>query len=136
MQKEGKIKQIGLSQVTVDQIKAAAKIAPIVSVQNRYNLIDRADEAVLDYATANHLAFIPWFPLATGRLLKGDVLSTIAQAHDAAPAQIALAWLLQRSPVILPIPGTKNAEHARQNLAAENITLTDAEVQQLNQLGD
>lgn len=136
MQKEGKIKQIGLSQVSVDQIKAAQKIAPIVSVQNRYNLIDRDDEDVLQYATENHLAFIPWFPLATGRLLKGDVLSTIAEAHDASPAQIALAWLLQKSPVILPIPGTKNADHARQNLAAENITLSTSDIAQLDKLGD
>jgi pyridoxine 4-dehydrogenase len=136
MQKEGKIKQIGLSQVSVDQIKAAQKIAPIVSVQNRYNLIDRADEDVLQYATDNHLAFIPWFPLATGRLLKGDVLSTIAEAHDASPAQIALAWLLQKSQVILPIPGTKNADHARQNLAAENITLSTSDIAQLDKLGD
>lgn len=136
MQKEGKIKQIGLSQVSVDQIKAAQKIAPIVSVQNRYNLIDRADEDVLQYAADNHLAFIPWFPLATGRLLKGDVLSTIAEAHDASPAQIALAWLLQKSPVILPIPGTKNADHARQNLAAENITLSTSDIAQLDKLGE
>lgn len=136
MQKEGKIKQIGLSQVSVAQIKAAQKIAPIVSVQNRYNLIDRADEDVLAYATANHLAFIPWFPLATGRLTKGDVLSTIAAKYQATPAQIALAWLLQKSPVILPIPGTKNADHARQNLAAAEITLSAEDVAALDQLGD
>lgn len=99
-------------------------------------MIDRADEDVLQYATDNHLAFIPWFPLATGRLLKGDVLSTIAEAHQASPAQIALAWLLQKSPVILPIPGTKNADHARQNLAAENITLSTSDIAQLDKLGD
>ncbi|WP_056969569.1 aldo/keto reductase [Lacticaseibacillus thailandensis] len=136
MQKEGKIKHIGLSQVSVDQIKAARKVAPIVSVQNRYNLIDRADEDVLNYATQEHIAFIPWFPLATGKLTAGDTLSTIAAKYNASPAQIALAWLLQRSDVILPIPGTSNPDHAVQNIAAANITLSGDDQTQLDRLAD
>ncbi|WP_461243585.1 aldo/keto reductase [Secundilactobacillus muriivasis] len=134
MQQEGKIKHIGLSQVSVDELKAAQKITPIVSVQNRYNLIDRADEDVLNYADANHIAFIPWFPLATGQLTEGDTLSTIAAKYNASPAQIALAWLLKRSDVILPIPGTASTDHVVQNIAAQEITLSDADFETLNQL--
>ncbi|MFL2028226.1 aldo/keto reductase [Loigolactobacillus zhaoyuanensis] len=134
LQKEGKIKHIGLSQVSVAQIKAAQKVAPIVSVQNRYNLIDRADEAVLDYAEQQHMAFIPWFPLATGKLTSGDALTTIATKYNATPAQIALAWLLQRSPVILPIPGTSSVDHVQQNIAAQEIKLSDADFAQLSKL--
>lgn len=134
MQHEGKIKHIGLSQVSVDELKAAQKITPIVSVQNRYNLIDRADEDVLNYADANHIAFIPWFPLATGRLTEGDTLSTIAAKYNASPAQIALAWLLKRSDVILPIPGTASTGHVVQNIAAQEITLSDTDFETLNQL--
>lgn len=135
MQQEGKIKHIGLSQVSVEQIKAAQKIVPIVSVQNRYNLIDRRDEAVLAYAEKHHLAFIPWFPLATGKLTKGDILSQIAAKYQAAPAQIALAWLLKRSEVILPIPGTKSVAHALQNIAAAQIDLSEEDFQTLAKLG-
>lgn len=134
MQKEGKIKHIGLSQVSVDQLKEAQKVAPIVSVQNRYNLIDRADEDVLNYADANHIAFIPWFPLATGQLTEGDTLTTIAQKYNASPAQIALAWLLKRSDVILPIPGTSNADHVLQNIKAQDIELSDEDFETLNRL--
>ncbi|MFC6170816.1 aldo/keto reductase [Loigolactobacillus jiayinensis] len=134
MQKEGKIKHIGLSQVSVEQLKAAQKVAPIVSVQNRYNLVDRADEAVLNYAEQQHIAFIPWFPLATGKLTSGDTLSEIAAKYDAEPAQIALAWLLKRSDVILPIPGTSNPEHVKQNIAAQEIELADVDFAALNQL--
>ncbi|MFD0896629.1 aldo/keto reductase [Loigolactobacillus binensis] len=134
MQKEGKIKHIGLSQVSVAQIKAAQKIAPIVSVQNRYNLIDRADEDVLNYAQQQHMAFIPWFPLATGKLTSGNVLTSIAEKYDATPAQIALAWLLKRSDVILPIPGTSSPEHVKQNIAAQEIELEDADFDQLSRL--
>ena len=135
MQQEGKIKHIGLSQVSVEQLKAAQKIVPIVSVQNRYNLIDRRDEAVLAYAEKHHLAFIPWFPLATGKLTQGDVLSQIAAKYQATPAQIALAWLLKRSEVILPIPGTKSVAHALQNIAAAQIDLSEEDFQTLAKLG-
>ncbi|WP_125763480.1 aldo/keto reductase [Companilactobacillus hulinensis] len=135
MQQEGKIKHIGLSQVSVDEIKAAEKIAPIVSVQNRYNLIDRTDEDVLDYAEANHLAFIPWFPLATGELAQGKELQDIAAKYDAQPAQIALAWLLKRSDVILPIPGTSSTDHVVQNIKAQNIELSQADFDILDKLG-
>ncbi|MFD1392117.1 aldo/keto reductase [Lacticaseibacillus jixianensis] len=135
MQQEGKIRHIGLSQVSVAEIKAAQKIAPIVSVQNRYNLIDRKDEAVLNYAEANHLAFIPWFPLATGKLAQGEQLQAIAKRYDASPAQIALAWLLKRSEVILPIPGTSSTEHVVDNIAAQNIDLSQADFETLDQLG-
>jgi Predicted oxidoreductases (related to aryl-alcohol dehydrogenases) len=134
MQQEGKIKHIGLSQVSVDELKKAQEIAPIVSVQNRYNLIDRADEDVLNYAEANHLAFIPWFPLATGKLTKGDVLSTIAEKYNAHPAQIALAWLLKRSDVILPIPGTSSVDHVVQNIKAQDIQLSDEDFEKLSHL--
>lgn len=135
MQQEGKIKQIGLSQVSVDELKAAQKIAPIVSVQNRYNLIDRADEDVLDYAEANGIAFIPWFPLATGKLAQGETLQKIAAKYNAQPAQIALAWLLKRSDVILPIPGTSSVDHEKQNIIARDIDLSQADFDALAQLG-
>lgn len=134
IQQEGKIKHIGLSQVSVDQIKAAQKITPIVSVQNRYNLIDRQDEEVLNYAESQHIAFIPWFPLATGHLTSGDALTTISQKYNAIPAQIAIAWLLKRSDVILPIPGTANAQHAIQNIQAQEIDMTEADFQELANL--
>lgn len=134
MQKEGKIKHIGLSQVSIDQIKEAQKITPIVSVQNRYNLIDRKDEDVLNFAEENHIAFIPWFPLATGKLTSGDALTTIANKYNASPAQIAIAWLLKRSDVILPIPGTANAEHLIQNIKAQNIKLEEEDFEKLSAL--
>lgn len=135
LQHEGKIKHIGLSQVSVAQLEAARQIVPIVSVQNRYNLIDRSDEDVLAYAQENHLAFIPWFPLATGELAEaGGVLANIAAIHHATPAQISLAWLLQRADVILPIPGTANAAHFFSNAAAANITLSEAEMTALTDL--
>lgn len=135
MQQEGKIRHIGLSQVSVAEIQTAQKIAPIVSVQNRYNLIDRKDEDVLNYAEANHLAFIPWFPLATGKLAQGEKLQAIAKRYEASPAQIALAWLLKRSEVILPIPGTSSVKHVVDNIAAQNIELSQADFESLDQLG-
>ncbi|GKT03466.1 aldo/keto reductase [Furfurilactobacillus entadae] len=129
MKREGKVKHIGLSQVSVAELEAAQAITPIASVQNRYNLTDRSDEDVLNYAEAHHMAFIPWYPLATGTLTAADgPLLSIAQAHRATPAQIALAWLLQRSDVILPIPGTANIQHFFSNAAAASITLTDEEM--------
>jgi pyridoxine 4-dehydrogenase len=128
LQQEGKIRHLGLSEVSVEQLEAARRIVDIVSVQNRYNLADRASEDVLDYAEANGIAFIPWFPLATGKLAReGGLLDAAAKRHDATPSQLALAWLLRRSPVMLPIPGTSSVEHLDDNTAAALIELTDDE---------
>ncbi len=135
MQREGKIKHIGLSQVSVKQIKAVRKIVPIVSVQNRYNLVDRHDEDVLEYAEKHHIAFIPWFPLATGKLLDNKKLIKLTEKYHASPAQLALAWLLKRSEVILPIPGSANPEHLINNIAAQDIDLSDEDFKSLNKLG-
>ncbi|SDO81328.1 Predicted oxidoreductase [Nakamurella panacisegetis] len=128
LRSEGKIRHIGLSEVSVAEIEAATQIAPIVSVQNLYNLANRSAEAVLDHCEANGLAFIPWFPLATGQLAKaGGPLDALAREHNASPSQLALAWLLRRSPVVLPIPGTSSVAHLQDNLAAALIELTDEE---------
>jgi pyridoxine 4-dehydrogenase len=128
LQAEGKIRHIGLSEVTVKQIRTAQKTATIVSVQNLYNLSNRSAEAVLDHCAANDLAFIPWFPLATGKLAgPGSPLADAAERHGATPSQLALAWLLRRSPVMLPIPGTSSVAHVEENIAAAGITLTDDE---------
>ncbi len=132
MQSEGKIRHIGLSEVTVDQIEAAQAVAQIVSVQNRFNLVDRASTDVLDYAESNGIAFLPWFPLATGKLAGPDgPLAKVAARIGATPSQLALAWLLRRSPVMLPIPGTASVEHLEQNTAAALIELTDADFAEL-----
>lgn len=132
MQAEGKIRHIGLSQVSVEEIEEAAKTAPIVSVQNLYNLSQRNDEPVLEYAEQNNLAFIPWFPLATGDLAKpGGPLDAIAKEHGASPSQLALAWLLKRSPVMLPIPGTSSVAHLEDNVAAAKVELTAEEFDRL-----
>ncbi|MEU7977361.1 aldo/keto reductase [Micromonospora sp. NPDC049081] len=128
LQQEGKIRHIGLSEVTVAQIEAAQQITPIVSVQNLYNLADRSAEDVLEHCERNDLAFIPWFPIATGNLAKpGGPLDAIATGHEATPAQLALAWLLRRSPVMLPIPGTSSVGHLEENVAAAQVQLTDEE---------
>ncbi|MEU9207078.1 aldo/keto reductase [Streptomyces sp. NPDC048415] len=128
LQQEGKIQHIGLSEVTVEQIEQARQIADIVSVQNLYNLANRSAEDVLDYAERENLAFIPWFPIATGELARpGGPLDSAAKRHGASPAQLALAWLLRRSPVMLPIPGTSRVAHLEENVAAAEITLTDEE---------
>jgi pyridoxine 4-dehydrogenase len=125
---EGKIRHIGLSEVTIDEVKAAQRVAPVVSVQNLFNLTNRSAEPLLDWATENGLAFIPWFPLATGGLTGTDSpLTQLAEEHGATPAQLALAWLLKRSPAMLPIPGTSSIAHLEDNLAGATITLTDAE---------
>jgi aryl-alcohol dehydrogenase-like predicted oxidoreductase len=122
LQKEGKIRHIGLSEVDVDQLEDAQKTATIVSVQNLFNLTARDAEPLLDHCTENDIAFIPWFPLATGKLLEeGGPLADIA----AEPSQLALAWLLKRSPVMLPIPGTSSVAHLEQNLGAAELELTD-----------
>ncbi|WP_431974709.1 aldo/keto reductase [Micromonospora haikouensis] len=128
LKQEGKIRHIGLSEVTVAQIEQARQITPIVSVQNLYNLADRSAEDVLDHCERNDLAFIPWFPIATGNLAKpGGPLDAISTDHGATPAQLALAWLLRRSPVVLPIPGTSSVAHLEENVAAARVQLTDDE---------
>lgn len=130
---EGKIRHIGLSEVDVDQLKAAQAVAPIVSVQNLYNLADRSAEELLDHCEAEGIAFIPWFPLATGQLSKDDgPLADAAREHDATPSQLALAWLLRRSQVMLPIPGTSSVAHLESNTAAAGIELTDEEFARLS----
>ena len=126
LQTEGKIRHIGLSEVDVDQLEDAQKTATIVSVQNLFNLTARDAEPLLDHCTEHDVAFIPWFPLATGRLLEeGGPLADIAAETDAEPSQLALAWLLKRSPVMLPIPGTSSVAHLDQNLGAAELELSD-----------
>ncbi|MGW3827212.1 aldo/keto reductase [Streptomyces sp. NPDC005071] len=133
---EGKIRHVGLSEVTVEELVEAQRHVPVVSVQNLYNLTDRTSEAVLEHCEREGIAFIPWFPLATGELAEpGGVLAAAAARHQATPAQLALAWLLHRSPVILPIPGTSKVAHLEANVAAAVISLTDDEVAQLDVLG-
>lgn len=130
----GKIHHIGVSNVNPDQLERARKIVPIVTVQNRYNLVDRASEEMVDICEREGLGFIPWFPLATGDLAKDSgKLSQIAQRHHATPGQIALAWLLQRSPNMLPIPGTSSVKHLEENSAAALIRLSNDEFQALDE---
>ena len=136
LQQEGKIRHIGLSEVDVDQLEAAKKVAPIASVQNMYNLSVRTAEPVLDACEAQGLGFIPWFPLAAGPLAAPDgPLQRIAADHHATASQLALAWLLKRSPVMLPIPGTSKVSHLEQNVAAAEITLSDEEFETLSKAG-
>jgi aryl-alcohol dehydrogenase-like predicted oxidoreductase len=128
---EGKIRHIGLSNVDVEQLDQALAMTEIVSVQNRYNLADRASEAVLDKCNSLGIAFLPWYPLAASRLTRGENrVAEVASEHRATPGQLALAWLLARSPVVLPIPGTSSVAHLEENIAAASITLSrsDAEV--------
>jgi pyridoxine 4-dehydrogenase len=133
LQDEGKIRHIGLSEVSVGDLKEAQKTAEIVSVQNLFNLAKRDAEPLLDHAAEHGIAFIPWFPLATGALAGPDSpLTTLAKEHDASPSQLALAWLLKRSPVVLPIPGTSSVAHLEDNVAAADIELTDAEFDALS----
>lgn len=134
MQREGKIRHIGLSEVSVDQIEHARTLVNVVSVQNRYNLTDRGSEDVLDYCTQHNIGFVPWFPLATGNLARtGGALDTLAHKYEATPAQIALAWLLKRSPVVLPIPGTSSVDHLDENVAAASLQLSDEDFSSLNE---
>ncbi len=136
LQQEGKIRHIGLSEVSVEQLAAAQKVAPIVSVQNMYNLSMRAAEPLLDKVTAEGIGFIPWFPLAAGPLAAADgPLQRIAADHHASPSQLALAWLLKRSPVMLPIPGTSKVAHLEENVAAAKIELSDEEFETLSNAG-
>jgi pyridoxine 4-dehydrogenase len=133
---DGIIAHAGLSEVSVEDIEAAGKHFNVATVQNKYNLVDRASEKVLDYCTRHGIGFIPWFPLAAGDLAKpGSVLDDIAKKHNAAPSQIALAWVLKRSPVMLPIPGTSQVSHLEENVAAVGITLTDDEFTSLDEAG-
>ncbi|HEX4752128.1 MAG TPA: aldo/keto reductase [Solirubrobacterales bacterium] len=132
LQKEGKIRHIGLSEVDVDQLKEAQESATIVSVQNLFNLTKRDAEPLLEHSEANGIGFIPWFPLATGQLVEeGGPLAKIAAETGAEPSQLALAWLLKRSPVMLPIPGTSSVAHLEQNLGAAELELTDEQFEAL-----
>jgi pyridoxine 4-dehydrogenase len=134
--KQGLIRHAGLSEVSVADIEAASKVFKVATVQNRYNLVDRGSEAVLDYCEKHNIGFIPWFPLASGDLAKpGSLLDTVAKQHGAAPSQIALAWVLKRSPVMLPIPGTSKVKHLEENVAAAGISLSDAEFAALDKAG-
>ncbi|HXP91406.1 MAG TPA: aldo/keto reductase [Fibrobacteria bacterium] len=133
---EGVILHAGLSEVGVEEIEAASKVFPVATVQNRYNLVDRGSEAVLEHCTKHGIGFIPWFPLASGSLAKpGSVLDAVAKTHGAAPSQIALAWVLKRSPVMLPIPGTSKVSHLEENVAAADIALTEREFATLDKAG-
>jgi pyridoxine 4-dehydrogenase len=127
---EGKIRLIGLSNVTREHIERARKIVPIVSVQNRYSFADREWDYVVDYCDRHEIAFIPWFPLGAGRVA-GEVLNEVAKAHQASSKQVALAWLLRRSPMMLPIPGTSSVEHLAENVAAASVRLTNEEYERL-----
>src|ERR1700704_1169588 len=130
LRNEGKIRLVALSNVTQEHIERARRIVPIVSVQNRYSFADREWDYVVDYCERNAIAFIPWFPLGAGRVA-GDVLERIARDHQVKPIQVALAWLLQRSPTMLPIPGTSSVEHLEENVAAASLRLTDEEFKKL-----
>ncbi|MGC4864357.1 aldo/keto reductase [Micromonospora sp. DT53] len=132
LREEGKIQHIGLSEVSVAQIEESQAITTIASVQNLYNLANRSAEDVLEFCERNDLAFIPWFPIATGELARpGGPLDAISNAHGASPAQLALAWLLRRSPVMLPIPGTSSVTHLEENVGAADVRLTDDEFEAL-----
>ncbi|MBF0877845.1 aldo/keto reductase [Gluconobacter cerevisiae] len=130
------IRYAGLSEVSVEDIKAASKFFEVTTVQNRYNLVDRTSEEVLDYCTTQNIGFIPWFPLAAGDLAKsGSILDTVAKKYGVEPSQIALAWVLKRSPVMLPIPGTSKVAHLEQNVAATDILLSDEDFAALDAEG-
>lgn len=136
LKEEGKIRHVGLSEVGVEEIEQAQEMVPIASVQNRYNLTDRGSEDVLDFCERAGLGFIPWFPLATGNLARpGGPLDGIAERHGATLGQVALAWLLRRSPVMLPIPGTSSVEHLEENVAASDLRLEDDEFEELARIG-
>jgi pyridoxine 4-dehydrogenase len=132
LREEGKIRHVGLSNVRIEELSLAREVAPIASVQNRYNLADRHSEDVLEACERDGLAFLPWFPLAVGDLAQpGGRLDEVARRHEATPAQLALAWLLRHSPVVLPIPGTASLEHLEENVAAERIELSDEDFAEL-----
>ncbi|MGI4855108.1 MAG: aldo/keto reductase [Janthinobacterium lividum] len=128
LQKQGKIKHVGLSEVNVEEIERARKVVEIVSVQNEYNIGQRKSEATLEYCEKNNIAFIPWFPVAAGKLAKeGGPLDSAAKQHGATVAQLSLAWLLHRSPVMLPIPGTSSIAHLEENMKAADLELSNSE---------
>ena len=133
LKSEGKIRLIGLSNVTQEHIERARRIVPIVSVQNRYSFADREWDYVVDYCDRNGIAFIPWFPLGAGRIA-GQTLDQIARAHQATPHQVAIAWLLKRSPITLPIPGTSSVKHLEENVAAASLQVSDEEYQKLSRV--
>ena len=133
LRNEGKIRLVALSNVTQEHIERARKIVPIASVQNRYSFADREWDYVVEYSQRHGIAFIPWFPLGAGKVA-GEVLHRIAKAHGANPTQIALAWLLKRSPIVLPIPGTSSIEHLEQNVAAASVRLTEQEFDELSEV--
>jgi aryl-alcohol dehydrogenase-like predicted oxidoreductase len=136
LQDEGKVRALGLSQVSVEDIKAAQQIFTVATVQNRFNLTDRSSADVLEYAAADGIGFIPWAPVSAGELARpGGPVDTIARELDATPAQVALAWVLQASPVMLPIPGTGSVEHLAENLGAATLTLPAAAVAELDAAG-
>ena len=135
LQKEGKVLHVGLSEVSVEEIEKARKVVPIATVQNLYNVGNRQSEKVLDHCEKNGIGFIPWFPIAKGALLEpGGVIASIAKELGALPSQVALAWLLQRSKVILPIPGTSSVAHVEENCGAGNVHLNGAQLEKLNNL--
>ena len=133
LRNEGKIRLVALSNVTQEHIVRARRIVPIVSVQNRYSFADREWDYVVDYSERNGIAFIPWFPLGAGKVA-GEVLNQVARAHGASPTQIALAWLLRRSPIMLPIPGTSSIQHLEENVAAAALRITDDEFEKLSRV--
>ena len=136
MQREGLIRHVGLSEVSVEEIEAAGKYFAVTSVQNMYNLASRQSEDVLDHCASKGIAFIPWYPLAAGRLAQeGSVLNQIASRLGATTAQVALAWVLERSPVMLPIPGTSKVDHLEQNVAAAGIELSEEDFRELDRVG-
>jgi len=135
LREQGKVRHIGVSEVSVEQLKAAREVTEIASVQNLYNLVNRQSQDVLDYATAEGIAFIPWFPIATGDLAgPGSPVAAVAKELDATPSQVALAWLLHTSPVVLPIPGTKSIDHLTENLAAAQLSLSADDLARLDAL--
>ncbi len=135
LRKEGKVRHVGLSEVKISEIQAARRVLPIATVQNLYNLVNRSSEAVLDYCTREGIGFIPWFPLATGNLAKfGSPLQRTAERIGALPSQIAIAWLLRKSPVMLPIPGTSKVKHLEENTAAALLELDDSVMEELDRI--
>jgi aryl-alcohol dehydrogenase-like predicted oxidoreductase len=137
LQSEGKIRFIGLSNVSVDQIRAARAVVAIATVQNRYNLVDRGSEDVVEHCERERIGFIPWFPLATGDLSRnGGLLTAFSERLGTTPSQVAVAWLLHRSQVILPIPGTASVAHLEENVEAALLGLTDDQVAELGKLGE
>lgn len=136
MQREGLIRHLGLSEVNVEEIQAASRVFKVATVQNLYNLANRQSEAVLDHCAANGIGFIPWFPLAAGSLTApGGLLDTVSKKLSASPSQVALAWVLKRSPVMLPIPGTGKVRHLEENTAAASLALSDEDFRALDAQG-